>query len=337
MCGPGAVGDDSYIDFMSDLPTALLHQLERLAAPTATDILEARTYIFDVLADGATHHENAMVAQMTRARGVAATAYNHVLVINSVQGGWTDPDPNDPQLAISRVQGAVRAALATLAREGVVVPTEGNHTQTPTIDVNVQRASGSGSITGNTQIRINRDALPASSADCRWRLANAANNPRTQLARINIGSGLEALLGARGAEVLRAAMASFHAGHFIAAADLLAAASEAAWFGVGAAAVGHDEKLDRLVIGGDMVADVIERTTNVIASQKALPTNVRNDVRAQAARFRDLRNYGLHPVGDVDEAREAAFDEPGCAVLFMTAQRYFAHLQDASQALAGQS
>lgn len=58
-----------------------------------------------------------------------------------------------------------------------------------------------------------------------------------------------------------------------------------------------------------------------------------NDVRAQAARFRDIRNYGMHPVGPHDSDREDPFTEAGATVLFMTARRYFAILADAHDRL----
>jgi hypothetical protein len=123
--------------------------------------------------------------------------------------------------------------------------------------------------------------------------------------------------------------ASFRQGRFLASVDLLAASSESAWFGLGRIAAKYDGKLAALVAKGEGALEVIDRPTNVMATSKILSSGARNDLRAQAARFRDLRNYGLHPVGDPDVDREDAFTEAGSAVLFMTARRYFTQLEQA--------
>lgn len=83
-----------------------------------------------------------------------------------------------------------------------------------------------------------------------------------------------------------------------------------------------------------MIAEVINRTTDVLATARVMQAGQRTDLRAQAARFRDLRNYGLHPVGPVDTAREDAFTEAGAASLFMTSRRYFLQLEEARVGIA---
>ncbi|MFI8778090.1 hypothetical protein ACIGH6_13520 [Brachybacterium paraconglomeratum] len=133
------------------------------------------------------------------------------------------------------------------------------------------------------------------------------------------------LLGARGSQVLREGIGAFQRGLFIAAVDLLGAASEAAWFGLGAYLT-DDEKLQRLVAAGDNAAEVIDRSAEGVARRNAWNKRGLNDLRSQAAHFRDLRNYGLHPTGETDDDLEVAFTEAGCAVLYMAAPRYFRQL-----------
>lgn len=198
-----------------------------------------------------------------------------------------------------------------------------------TESVQIRHVRGSSTTTGSVSVPIDRAALGGHDSDCRWRLTVNSDSLRLLLARTDMANGLEELLGPRGLEVLQEAIQCFHRGRFLAAVDLLAAASEAAWFGVASAATGDDTKLDGLVARGEMVSEVIERTTGMLATRRILSIATRNDLRAQAARFRDLRNYGVHPVGDRDHDREAAFTEPGCAVLFMTARRYFQQLDEA--------
>lgn len=97
-------------------------------------------------------------------------------------------------------------------------------------------------------------------------------------------------------------------------------------------------KLDKAV-AEDRTAEVLRLTSEKLREKggKRAGTVV-TEVYASAIRFRDLRNYGLHPREDISDAQEHAFAEAGCALLFMDAHRYlgqFAQLADAAvQALA---
>lgn len=117
---------------------------------------------------------------------------------------------------------------------------------------------------------------------------------------------------------------------------MLAAASEAAWFTV-RAHVPTDEKLARLVAAGENAAEVIDRTSRGIAQRGALPTRELSDVRAQAGRLRELRNYGLHPIRDVESEHEEAFTEAGAALHFLGARSYLLRLRKALHALQSET
>lgn len=303
--------------------------------PTGRDLLEAREVILDTLADGTTQHINDLIRSMNSRRGIGEPRHDERLVVAYTDGRWPAPTGDEPTLVRKRVEYAVREASAALFREGVVVPAVGSAYGEATDSVTVHRTTGGASWTGGVSFPSRVTTFDLDGGNCRWRLADPATSHRGQLARTDIGEGLDDLLGVRGTEVLREAVRCFYQGRFLAAVDLLAAASEAAWFGVAAAAAGRDMKLDLLVAQGEMAATVIERTTAVLASERILPGATRNDVRAQAARYRDLRNYGLHPVGGRDADREDAFTEAGAAALFMTARRYLVQLDEARVALLG--
>jgi len=309
----------------------LQRRLAVLITPTADELLSARAVILNLLEDGASHHENEFVSAAWRDRGIRVVSSHEPMAITSADG--TELTGEEPQLAGPRVRYAVRDALAELVRDGEVHATAGNASSVETDSIHIRHVSGSTTTTGGVRVAIHHAALGPSS-DCRWRLTHRPDSPRLKMARTDLTTGLDDLLGARGLEVLQEAVQCFHRGRFLAAVDLLAAASEAAWFGVASAASGADAKLDRLVASGEMISEVIERTTNVLSARRALSSTARNDLRAQAARFRDLRNYGLHPVGDPDQDREGAFTEPGAAVLFITARRYLQQLDDARRAVS---
>lgn len=246
--------------------------------PTPHELLSARAEILDVLSDAGSHHETEFVSTAAANAGLRGIGANQALVIvgNSVD----QVDRSDPQLASRRLRVAVRNALAELVRDGDVVAVSGSASAIGSETINLQQVFGSSTSTGSVQITVERDSLRNEGGDCRWRLASHPEGPRAQLARTDLSSGLEPLLGPRGLEVLEEAVRCFHRGRFLAAVDLLAAASEAAWFGVAAVASGADSKLDALVARGEMVAEVTEHTTSVMSAKKVLAGATRNDLRA---------------------------------------------------------
>lgn len=303
-------------------------QLYEAVQPAARDLLEARESVLDVLADGRSHHESAFVGRILTTRSIPVEQPREQIEVSKNRDGTTTPiDRDHPAIVRKRTKAAVREALAELTAIGVVVMVQGDSYRETTDSVQVHVVMGSGSSTGGKSYTSRLPVFGESSH--RWRLLRPAAHHRHQLARDSLDDGLDDVLGPRGVEVLREAIACFHQGRFLAAADLLAAASEAAWFVVAAAAHGSDRKLDEHVASGENAADVIHRTEQVLSSRRALTAQTLRDVRAQAARFRDIRNYGLHPIGLPDADREDAFTEHGCAALFMSARRYFRHLDDA--------
>lgn len=305
--------------------------ITRSVRPSGRDVLEARAVILNLLADGSEATESDMVAALERERELPA-AGSEKLVITYTDGQWPAPSGCEPPLVRKRLRHAVREALIELERTAVIVAPVGDVYGSPNDHLMVERDAGGSKTTGTLSFVSPMPTLGVDPGACRWALVDGAG-PRSDIARATMADGLDDLLGSRGLEVLREAIACFHQGRFIAAVDLLAAASEAAWFGLAAAAAGRDTKLDQLVERGEMAAEVIERTTGVVQTTGVLRSAARNDVRAQAARYRDLRNYGLHPVGDPDADREGAFTEVGAAALFMTARRYFVVLDEARVAL----
>lgn len=312
----------------------LASELRALTSPSGRDLLEAREVILGLLEPGGTQHERDLLAEVLQRRSVPADANGQTLEVARVGEEWTALTGDEAPLAYLRLSTAIRESLARLAREGLVTPAEGTMSGGGSQSVQVRRVYGSSATTGGVSFDSQLAEFDSDGGKNRWRLAEPSGSPRLLLARESLPDGLDDLLGIRGIEVLKESVRCFHRGLFIAAVDLLAAASEAAWFGVARAAGGVDIKLDAAVAKGEPIAEVIQRTTDALAGKKVLSGPGRNDLRAQAARYRDLRNYGLHPVGDPDADRELAFSEVGAAALFMTARRYFALLEEARVGIA---
>lgn len=111
---------------------------------------------------------------------------------------------------------------------------------------------------------------------------------------------------------------------------MLGAASEAAWYVVGSHLRERDPALARAV-DEDATARVIDKAAALLAQAPRQATTVR-EVATHAAHLRDLRNYGLHPRGEVEHSRELPFTETGCLALIMSTHRYLTRMLAAAKA-----
>lgn len=299
--------------------------------PTAGDIVEARGEVMNTLAEMGTCNRETFAINILRRRGVAPAAqFGEVMQVTRDGDGEQVVDLEDATIVRQRIDFAVREALGQLSAEGLVLQAAGSYHGPDNVHVPAEEKGRWG---GGITVEDSAPRWGGDGWNSRWRLTRPADHPLQQLARADVAAGLDELLGVRGIAVLNEAVRCFGRGLYMAAVDLLAAASEAAWFSV-AARVTDDVKLVDSVAAGENAADVIHRTSESLGRQKVLNRHVLNDVRAQAARFRDIRNYGLHPTGATRDEHETAFTEAGAALLFMSARPYFLRLKEALDALS---
>lgn len=305
--------------------------LLREVAPTHSDLLEARAYVLEHLSNGAALEREIVTGFLAR-KDFTLPRMPEVS-IDLADPGWSDAVLSTPSVIAVRLREAVRSVLSDLYRDGSIAQlAAGEHGDAGTT-VQVSTSHGSSGTRGSGTVpHAGFSVFPEPGK--RWSLVIQQEHPRHVYGRSELAADFDELLGPRGVEVIREALACFRSARYLAAVDLLAAASEAAWHGVARAGRGHDDKLDRLVNAGTNAAEVIQRAYDLLARGKVIDKQQLNDVRAQAARFRDIRNYGLHPVGTHDADREDVFTEAGATVLFMTARRYFAILADAHHNLS---
>jgi hypothetical protein len=305
--------------------------IEAAVAATERDITEAGQVILEVLTTSPTALERDFHEALLARRGVVIDTSGRSAV-TIVNGQFQNPVENEPVVLNVRLLTAIREALARASADGVIVTVEGTIYGERPLSINVDQHFGNSSSGGSIQVPTRSPVFGVDGSNARWRLLRDTSHTTVLLAREDLASSFADLLGLRGQEVLQEALACFRRGRYLAATDLLAAASEAAWFTI-ASHVVDDDKLSAAVTRGDSAATVISKTADAILRARALNAQVLNDVRAQAAHLRDLRNYGVHPVGDPDAHREDAFTEAGCSILFMRAGRYFKMLDDARLAL----
>ncbi|WP_123788459.1 hypothetical protein [Phytoactinopolyspora halophila] len=105
---------------------------------------------------------------------------------------------------------------------------------------------------------------------------------------------------------------------------MLGAASEGAWYVAGEQLRHLDARLAR-ALDGDNIVTVMNRISEVLRQTRTLRITV-DELRAQAALLRQLRNYGVHPRSD---HLERYFTDSGAAILLMETHTYLGRLTDA--------
>ncbi len=233
----------------------------------------------------------------------------------------------DPVVASLRAVHAVRWALARLIGEGEIMLAPANHNEPNPQNVSV-RFQGSGD---SVQVRVHSPDLTPEAGSYRYMLIGPKNDgPEALLPIEETLEGLADLLGERGMRLVRESWRARHRGLFVAAASLLAAASEAAWFNLGRSIAQPDTRLYKEVDDGEQVATVI-RLSETRLRELLKPVTV-TEVVSHAHHFRDIRNYALHPRAETEADREGWLTEAGATLLAMGARRYFVKLADLQRA-----
>lgn len=292
--------------------------------PTARDLLEVRALVVEALSESSSLAMSDLEEVIYRARNLEQlTASDVVRVEGHSHLNATSIDTDSTILLRKRLHFALREVLATLTADGALIAAAGDHYGKSQDSVPAAGASWRGSI------QFAHDYAPGPKGRVKL---NVTPTHRLELIDPSLVDELRELLGPRGSEVLIEGIRCYHRGLFIAAVDLLAAASEAAWFSL-AALFPEDQKLTQYAEAGTNAAEVISRTRDALGREKTAPRLILTDLHAHAAHLRDLRNYGVHPVGTPDQDREPAFTEAGCSVLYMSAPRYFRQLDSFKRTL----
>ena len=224
----------------------------------------------------------------------------------------------DPLLLLHKAQRVVAQVVAELLAEGVVTPGRGDGYGVADERINVSHDGGSGSVAVS-----NRAPLLAHG---RYQLTRPDVPYEELVVPDQLTEGLEHLLGPRGLAALVESRRALSRGLFLASSSLLAAASEAAWFNLGRAVPNPASKLKGSLKSGRDVAQVIEGVTSWSRERMKAPSITITELAADAHRFRDIRNYALHPVEDHDHDREAWLTAAGATVLTLTARRYLSKM-----------
>ena len=134
----------------------------------------------------------------------------------------------------------------------------------------------------------------------------------------------------RAERALREALRAYSRGLYLAAASLLGVVSEAAWYAA-AERLGKPGRLEEEV-RSERTAKVQALVASILRERKAGAPTMPDELLANAALLRELRNYGVHPVHVRDDL-ERYFNEEECGLLLLRTHNYLVRLLAAVEAV----
>jgi len=306
---------------MSSNDPRIRDAVQQAIRPSEADVIRARAVVLDLLASSQVAHTEPLVRAVLEDGGVDREpdreAHVHVGEIQRDPGATLDRD--EPLLKRERLRTAAYEALAQLAADGILLPTDPSKSE---VDVPTGVMGSGGGWRGGTRVTTDRPEVAGGyRISSRWVTSSAVSEVATLLDARDLLS----LLGPRGSRCWEEAVAAFNRHLYLASAGMVGAASEAAWYSLGEAMA--DEHRLAKPLEDDVTVKVIQLVAERLKRAPRSTSSV-NELQSQAAHLRDIRNYGLHPRSETDASLEAAFTETGCLVLLMEGRRYLARLME---------
>jgi hypothetical protein len=271
-------------------------------------------------------------------------AGQYVAELNIPHPSASGRDPRDPanqedQLAYWQAWLDVRYALYELVQQGFLVATvQGINTADPGGIWNTEGPRIALGEPGQPSTETEFPTVPLIGGEYRWSIAESAQrSARLELydADLFLRKAELAVFGGRVRRCVEEAIACYRADLFLAAANMLGAASEAAWHEIA-------ERMRAAELGGTKLSTELERDNPVIARLQQYVLQGLREIEAasfkqrfgfarsallsveQVARFwRDLRNYGMHPG---DALAPETFSQASTGVQIMGASGYLGKL-----------
>jgi hypothetical protein len=314
---------------VSDSFPELAQVITEHAQPGRIDIVRAKQHLLGQLGDGQPHTAEALIASVAILLGTEPLSHPQIDLPgrDSVKDVVT---PKHPVAAAIRADVTAREALAELAADGMLI------------------AAGTAPLPGNPALTLAYN-LPGYSAGVRIEvhrpgvLSDVVRLPH-RLRQQGLW-GIEADifitdlaplgLDPRTERSLREAIESYRRGVYLAAASLLGAAVEGAWYAAGQRLRSTVPAVDQLA-DSDRTAQLQAAITDALRNSRPGNRKWEADALSTFARLmRDIRNYGVHPRQQADGDIEIYFAEDKCGLLFLEAHRHLKRLAEITAQAAG--
>jgi len=307
----------------------LAQVITELAQPGRIDIVRAKQHLLGQLGDGQPHTTEALIASVANLLGTEPLGHPQIDLPgrDSVKAVVT---AEHPVAAAIRADVTAREALAELAADGMLIaagtaPLSGNRALTLTYKVPGYSAG--------VRVGVHRPGVLSDAVRLPHRLRQQGLWGIE--ADIFIADLAPLGLDPRTERSLREAIESYRRGVFLAAASLLGAAVEGAWYAAGQRLRSTVPAVNQLA-DSDHTAQLQGAVTDALRS--SLPGNRKWEADALstfARLMRDIRNYGVHPRQLTDGDIEIYFAEDKCRLLFLEAHRHLKRLAEITAQAAG--
>lgn len=300
--------------------------------PTWAEIVRAKKAIRELLADGRPHGIRTIQSCLLVSDGIALEPVRgERLQLGSADDIDSVVTTTQPLISRPRLALAATDALLDLAAQGIVIEVA----DAPGGDG--QPIVGPGMVSvpyqlGGTSSAV-RSVAPLPRLASAYRLAPRLREQATHWFSDPdlFTADLQQLrLDRRTLKSLDEALGAYRQGLFLACASLLGATSEGAWYAAGEQLRDFDDQLAK-ALDADNTAKVITRVAEVLRQVGRNKATV-DELHAQAALLRQLRNYGVHPRGDKLDHLERYFTDAGAVVLLMETYTYLTRLTVAVEA-----
>lgn len=307
--------------------------LPRLATPSHVEIVRAKRLILSIVDDDEAHGIQDLQAALINAEGIRKPDFKQEkLVFGQIDDLDEAEVRNHLVIRWTRAARAGAEAVVELESQGTLVevslpggqpghPLVGN-----TVGIPVQVRNHSSGIRVETFLPTFADGYRLAprfrTADVPW-----FADPDIFIEDLDVLQ-----LDVRTRRAVAEALESFRRGLHLAAANLLGAASEGAWFQAAERLAPFDRKVSKALEDDSQAAQVQERVVEVLRRAKTIKATEVAALHSQAELLRQLRNYGAHPRSTETEHLERYFSESAIGLLLLETHSYLTRLGEAVEA-----
>ncbi len=307
---------------VSEFPE-LTRAITRHAEPGRIDIVRAKQHLLGQLGDGLPHRTETLIASVAALFGTDPLGHPQIDLPDRASAEAV-VTADHPVVAEIRADRTAREALAELGAGGMLI------------------AAGSGTFAGAESITLTYQ-IPGSAAGLVLQvprpgvLSDIVQLPHRLREQgmwgvepdIFIADLASLGLDPRTERSLREAIESYRRGVYLAAASLLGAAVEGAWYAAGQRLRHASPRVDQLV-NRDRTAQLQAAVTatlrdHMVAGHRSWEADALSQF---ASLMRNIRNYGVHPRQLTDGDIEVYFTEDKCGLLFLETHRHLKQLAE---------
>jgi hypothetical protein len=305
---------------------ALAARIRELVAPSTTEIVRIKRYVSELLSDGRAHRTGWLQRMILEREGVTPEPSRENVTVGT-EAEIPTVAADHPVIARRRLLLGSFEAFADLQAQGIIVPVDGGplgdeEDRSPPVLGGVQAVPYKYGSTGSGVRGIDHGRPAPADA---YVLVQSYRNRDAWFLDVDVFAGdlSELRLDPRTIRCLRECLVAYRRGLYLAAANLLGAAVEGAWYTLA------EQLRDRVPrLQNALNLNETAKVQRLVAERLGAE---RQELLAHAGFMRDMRNYGIHPRPAEREQLERYFTEETCAYLILTSYHHLRRLGEIAE------